>query len=651
MAAWGEYLDLAVGHVRAAAAELPADTTVRPLEQLRVLVERIGTYPGVLSHPGVPGASGPRGTEFGRAVDEALVSVRAAAVTAARLGAPADAAVLALTEAGQQVAASRDLLGSHRLPDGRPATPYLRLLAQTAVQRHVTARLAGLMWETSRLLASLAERNDEPAVRAALLTAREEAVRASALGRVAAADGAAAEIEALPTAPALLPERLDAPDLPGTVRRVEDACDRIGRAVYEASLGSGERPLSGSDMRQMARSLALGHLLAGRVLLHLADEQFPELGDGLRQAASQLRGAARAWQETAAAWERVVDLRDPREHPRLPRFSYQVVRDGGAVPLPRTTPHPATVDAHAVAVRWGHLLYGGQWSPTAGVRAEPRPAGHVLTDAGGLGPLLAGVYRLPATGEQLAHAGPHILRTARPALVTERIEGRPTGLPRQLRWYPVPARRLDALADAYPPAADAERHAVTATLATAKVAGTAVPRACLDAAVHRISAPPGSSPLDAPYASAAQERKAAREVARAFAAWTRTDMGSRTVDAPTGATRALRDAWRVLMTDEPPAERQTATVYHEIARTAGDAAGAAAGAGRFPAQDITALRTVAEHAQRHSTRLAATLRSTLPGPTTPPAPQPRTGTFPPTGTRRVDREPARPPDITRRQHR
>jgi hypothetical protein len=644
MAAWGEFMDLAVGYVRAAAAEVPAAATVRPLEQLQVLVERIGSYPAVLSRPGV---LAPRGTEFDRAVEEALGCVREAVVRAARPGARADGAVGALRAADEQVAASRDLLGSHRLPDGRPATPYLRLLAQAAARRHVTARLAGLMWESSRVLASLADRHDEPAVRAALMTAREEAVRASTLGRVAAADGAAAEIEALPAAPMLLPDRLAAPDLPGTVRRVGDACGRIGQAVF----GGGERPLSGSDMRQMARSLALGHLLAGRVLLHLADEQFPELGDGLRQAASQLRGAARAWQETAAAWERVVDLRDPREHPRLPRFSYQVVRDGGAVPLPRTTPHPATVDAHAVAVRWGHLLYGGQWSPTAGVRAEPRPAGHVLTDAGGLGPLLAGVYRLPATGEQLAHAGPHILRTARPALVTERIEGRPTGLPRQLRWYPVPARRLDALADAYPPAADAERHAVTATLATAKVAGTAVPRACLDAAVHRISAPPGSSPLDAPYASAAQERKAAREVARAFAAWTRTDMGSRTVDAPTGATRALRDAWRVLMTDEPPAERQTATVYHEIARTAGDAAGAAAGAGRFPAQDITALRTVAEHAQRHSTRLAATLRSTLPGPTTPPAPQPRTGTFPPTGTRRVDREPARPPDITRRQHR
>ena len=648
-ASWGEYVDSAVGHVRTAATELPAAPTVRPLEQLQVLVERIASYPAVLSRPDARGLASPRGTEFGRAVEGALGCVREAVVSAARPGASADGVVGALRAADEQVAASRDLLGSHRLPDGRPATPYLRLLAQAAVQRHVTARLGGLMWETSRVLAGLADRHDEPAVRAALLTAREEAVRASASGRVSAADGAAVEIEALPAAPLLLPDRLDAPDLRGAVRRVEDACDRIGRAVHEASLGGGERPLSGSDLRQMARSLALGHLLAGRVLLHLADDQYPELGGTLRQTAGQLRGAAMAWQENAAAWEHLVDMRDPREHPRLPRFSYEVVRNGGAVPLPRTTPHPATLDAHAIAVRWGQLLYGPRWSPTAGVGAEPRPARQVLADAGGLGPLLAGVYRLPATGEQLAHAGPHILHAARPALVTVRIEGRPLGLARQLRWYPVPARRLDALTDAYPPVADAEHQAVTATLATAEIAGTTVPRARLDAALHRLSIPRGSPPLDAPYASAAQERKAAREVARAFTAWTRTDIGARTRESPTPATRSLREAWRALMTDEPSAERQTAAIYHEVARTAGDAAGAAAGAGRFPAQNISALRTAAEHAQRHSIRLAATLRSTLLVSTTPPAPQPQTNTVPPTGLRRVDR--ARPPDITRRQPR
>ncbi|MEO3750819.1 hypothetical protein [Streptomyces sp. B6B3] len=650
-APWGEYMDVAVGHVRAAAAELPAAATVRPLEQLRVLVERIGSYPAVLSRPDARGVPSARGTEFGRAVEGALEGVREAAARATRPGASADGTVGPLRTAGEQVAASRDLLGSHRLPNGRPATPYLRLFAQAAVQRHVTARLAGLMWETSRVLAGLADRHDEPAVRAALLMAREEAVRASVLGRVAAAEGTAAEIEALPVAPVFLPDRLEAPDLRGTVRRVEDACDGIGRAVHEASLGGGERPLSGSDLRQMARSLALGHLLAGRVLLHLADEQHSELAGGLRQTAGQLRGAAMAWQETAAAWEHIVDLRDPREHPRLPRFSYDIVRNGGAVPLPRTTPHPATLDAHALAVRWGQLLYGPGWSPTAGARAEPRPAKQVLRDAGGLGPLLAGVYRLPATGEQLAQAGPHILHAARPALVTVRIEGRPLGLPRQLRWYPVPARHLDALANAYPPAADAEHQAVAATLATAEIAGTTLPRARLDAALHRISIPPGSPPLDAPYASAAQERKAAREVARAYTAWTRTDMGARTRESPTTATRALREAWRALMPDEPSAERQTAAIYHEVARTAGDAAGAAAGAGRFPAQNISALRTVAEHAQRHSIRLAATLRSTLPASTTPPAPQPQTDTVPPTGLRRIDRGPACPPDTTRRQHR
>lgn len=71
----------------------------------------------------------------------------------------------------------------------------------------------------------------------------------------------------------------------------------------------------------------MGRLLSGRLLLRVA-EQLPEpaIAAVQREAAGALRSSAQAWQQSAAAWHRIVDLADPRAHPKLPPPSYDIVR-------------------------------------------------------------------------------------------------------------------------------------------------------------------------------------------------------------------------------------------------------------------------------------------------------------------------------------
>ncbi|MFD5041072.1 hypothetical protein ACFWMX_35730 [Streptomyces sp. NPDC058378] len=75
--------------------------------------------------------------------------------------------------------------------------------------------------------------------------------------------------------------------------------------------------MSGSDLQQLARWTAMQRLLAGRVLLRLAEELPDEAAATLRESAGALRGSAQTWQKSAPAWHRIVDIADPRA-PRLP---------------------------------------------------------------------------------------------------------------------------------------------------------------------------------------------------------------------------------------------------------------------------------------------------------------------------------------------
>ncbi|MCX5416054.1 hypothetical protein [Streptomyces sp. NBC_00059] len=59
-------------------------------------------------------------------------------------------------------------------------------------------------------------------------------------------------------------------------------------------------------------------LLTGRVLLRAAEELPDQPAADLRQSAVALRESAQAWQKSATAWHRIMDIADPRSHPKLP---------------------------------------------------------------------------------------------------------------------------------------------------------------------------------------------------------------------------------------------------------------------------------------------------------------------------------------------
>ncbi|MFJ8752356.1 hypothetical protein ACIREO_23920 [Streptomyces sp. NPDC102441] len=86
---------------------------------------------------------------------------------------------------------------------------------------------------------------------------------------------------------------------------------------------------------------AMQRLLAGRVLLTVSEELPDEAAvAALRESAGALRASAQAWQKSATAWHRIVDIADPRSHPKLTAPSYEIVRRGEVVRLPQSSPIP-----------------------------------------------------------------------------------------------------------------------------------------------------------------------------------------------------------------------------------------------------------------------------------------------------------------------
>ncbi|MGW1819161.1 hypothetical protein ACWCQM_37075 [Streptomyces sp. NPDC002125] len=90
--------------------------------------------------------------------------------------------------------------------------------------------------------------------------------------------------------------------------------------------------------------------------------------------------------------------------------------------LPQILPHPSSVIARTAAVRVGQLLYGAEWRPEATTRPDPRKGAEILAATRGPGALAAALYRLPATGWQLALALPQAVSRARCGLVTDVFE-------------------------------------------------------------------------------------------------------------------------------------------------------------------------------------------------------------------------------------
>lgn len=487
MATLGDLYDIAGEHLRAAAEALPssADPAFRSAAALQ-LEQVVGRMRDRLE-AGAEEAQSPVEADLAAQLDRARGALR----TARRLLSAEDGGMPLpneLTSAGQAVAAVGDLVESHRGPDQVPVTAYAYLLGTRAARGYVTRRTAELAWEAGRVAHALSSGVRDPGVEAAFAEARGCLDQGSVFGRTGTWDAD----EGIATFPLALPaEPVQAspsdPTREVTARLGED-CERLGRVAFETLHDRSGHRLSGSDLQQMSRWTAMARLLSGRVLLRIAEgHEDVAVISALKETAGALRGSAQAWQQAAAAWHRVVDLADPRAHPRLPPPSYEIVRQGKVVRLPQVTPHPGAVVSHTVVVRVGQLLFGAHWKPEERP-GEPRTRTAILVDAGGEGRLAAALYRLPASGWQLALAAPPAVRRAQGALVTDSVDHHPQRLPGDLRFHSVHPRQVENLIGAYAQVMTAEQAAAGALLNLAKHARTHVPRALLDAGAHRLLA-------------------------------------------------------------------------------------------------------------------------------------------------------------------
>ncbi|MFB6782565.1 hypothetical protein ACFCX0_35590 [Streptomyces sp. NPDC056352] len=392
-----------------------------------------------------------------------------------------------ISGASAAVNAVRDLIESHHGPDRAPLTAYAYAFSTRPAREYLARRSAELAWEANRIVIVLGRGVEDPGVEAAFADVRSSLAKAVVFGREGTRNadwGIAAFSLALPVEPVQAHGSDDTRDVP---ERLAEDCDRLSRVAFDTLHDRSGHRLSGSDLQQLSRWTAMGRLLSGRLLLRVV-EQLPDpaVAAVQREAAGALRSSAQAWQQSAAAWHRIVDLADPRAHPKLPPPSYDIVRRGQVVRLPQVVPHPATVIAHTSAVRVGQLLFGAQWRPDGAGRPEARPVREILDDVRGVGALAALLYRLPATGWQLAAATPLAVKRAQSGLVTDSVEHRPDpDNPGQRRFYPVHHRQLDSLTDTYRAVMPAEQTAAAALLETARQGGATVPRALLDAAAHR----------------------------------------------------------------------------------------------------------------------------------------------------------------------
>ncbi len=489
----GELFDEAFVHLRRAAeapledpSEAGTAVAVRDVERLLVRLRE-----GFLESAG-RGRGSPLGhvSQAERLLTENLDAALRNVATAVRLLPEPDRVDIPvplrshLADAERLVASVRDVIASHRGPDAAPLTPYTHLLTTLPARDYVVYRVASLAGQVGKVAGVLATPWD-PLVNDALLHVRSFLDRAAVLG----GDAARTADPAIASFPLALPVEPVRGDGQAPVVLIGDDCERLSRAAFDMLHGRTDRPMSGSDLHEKAHWTAISRLLAGRMLLHVAgdgaDGAGPQLAALAREAADALRGSSRAWHEVAQGWRRVVDTADPRAHPMLPLPSYELVRLGKVVRLPQITPHPATVIAQTSVVRLGRLLYGETWLPTGARPDSAQGRDVILAASRGEGPLLNSLYRLSATGWQLAVASPAAIQRARAGLVTDEIELRPSHLKATQGFYPAHPRQLEHLATSYAAAARAEETVSSVLLRVARAAGVPIPRARLDARAHQ----------------------------------------------------------------------------------------------------------------------------------------------------------------------
>ncbi|MFD3809311.1 hypothetical protein ACFWTC_38625 [Streptomyces sp. NPDC058619] len=493
MATLGELFDVAVAQLQEVAqiplASIAADERAALAGEVDSLLDQVQRSLGPRAYTPAPTTDERDLTRAERNLHDCLGHARDSLDTARRyLPPPGDdrgPAGQRIASATRALGAVRDTISSHLGPDRAPLTPYAYLLRHQKAFDYLARRYSEVAWAAGHVVHRLAQGAEHPGAVDAFNQARTSLDHASVYARATTRD-ADHDLAAFPAALSVEPVQAAPTDATSAVTtRLAEDCERLSRAAYAALHDRAEQRLSGSDLQQISRWNAMGRLLAGRTMLHVADGAADgAVRESLKDAAAELRESSKAWKGAAEAWRHVVDTGDPREHPPLPPPAYAQVKQGTVAQMPSTDPHPAVVVSRTSVVRLGQLLFGAQWTPEQPPGAA-RPAADIVADAGGEGALAASAYRLSATGWQMAAAAPWVVRRAEAGLVTDSAEYRPPGLDRGRRFYPVHLRQVEALTGAYSAVMGAEQKGAAALLTAAQSAGTPVPRAMLDAAAHR----------------------------------------------------------------------------------------------------------------------------------------------------------------------
>ncbi|MFC9295755.1 hypothetical protein ACFTWH_10905 [Streptomyces sp. NPDC057011] len=498
MTTLGELFDVAIARLEEVAqtplASVAADERAALAAELDGLLQQVQKGLGPRAYTPVPTAEERKLTPAEQNLDNYLGDARKSLGTASRYLSPQQGEPGPTGEriavATRAVGAVRDTISSHLGPDRAPLTPYAYLLRHRKAFDYLARRYSVVAWAAGHVVHRLSQGAEHPGAVDAFHEARNSLDNASVYARGlyerARTGDDDHDLAAFPTALPVEPVQATAADpTTAVVGRLSEDSERLSRAAYAALHDRAEQRMSGSDLQQISRWNAMGRLLAGRVLLHVAEDTADaSVRESLKAAAGELRESSRAWKAAAEAWQRVVDTGDPREHPQLPPPGYAQAKQGKSVPMPSTDPHPAVVISRTSVVRLGQLLFGSQWTPEQPPGAA-RPAAELLADSGGAGTLAASAYRLSATGWQMAAAAPWVVRRSEAGLVTDAPDYRPAGLDRDRRFYPVHPRQIETLTGAYGAVMAAEQKSAAALLTTAQRAGTPVPRAMLDAAAHR----------------------------------------------------------------------------------------------------------------------------------------------------------------------
>ncbi|MFD3874298.1 hypothetical protein [Streptomyces sp. NPDC058623] len=497
MTTLGELFDVSVARLQEVARTpltVPADARAALVGAVDDLLLQVQKGLGPRAYTPTPTSEERDLTPAERSLRDGLGHARGALGTARRYLSPREEptgpaaggpAAEQIASAAQALGAVRDTITSHLGVDRAPLTPYAYLLRNYRAVDYLARRYSEVAWAASQVVLRLAHGAEHPGAVEAFGQARTSLDHAAVYARRTTHQVDPA-LESFPAAMPVVPVQAPATDATSMITaRLGEDCERLSRAAYVAMHDRAEQRMSGSDLHQISRWNQMARLLAGRTLLHVAqDSSDGTVRDSLTAAAMVLRESSKSWTNSAQGWRPIVDTGDPREHPHLPPPNYAQVQQGTAARMPSPDPHPAVVISRTTVVRLGQMLFGPQWRPEQ-PPGQARPAADILADADGAGGLAASAYRLSATGWQMAAAAPWVLRRAEAGLVTASADFRPRDLGRDRRFYPVHPRQIETLVGAYAAVMGAEQKSAAALLATARNAGTPVPRATLDAAAHQ----------------------------------------------------------------------------------------------------------------------------------------------------------------------